>query len=426
MCGIIGGAGRIYKPGEDMVMQLLMLDTQRGPHSTGLMSVDKIHGQAQTVKCVGTPWDLVEVPAFDKLWKRSHKVLLGHNRWATRGKITARNAHPFTHGHITGVHNGTLRDQKLLTNHKNFEVDSDNIFHDINANGAEETIKTLDGAYCLVWFNGKEQTINFIRNHERTMYIAKSKDGFSMYWASEQWMLNVAAMKSRVDIEPPYLLPINLLTSFKVTGQDVIPAEDSGKVVEGYERPLAHGNYWTGGTTGNGKPKEVVEFEVIGEKNSSYSRSYMRTDGEVISGEHKGKSIRVFAANYPILRRQLITSTKFFKGEVTFAFRERVDLTDKWIDVIQVNPSSITEFDPNVKALDTPAKINYRQILFKDFKKCTTLGCYWCGHKPNWEERDTLHWNKKFTEFLCEDCNIAEYQQYFDDAEGRGLAGGNS
>lgn len=432
MCGIIGGAGRLFKAQEDMVMQLLMLDTQRGPHSTGLLSVAKVTGLPQIIKSLGTPWDLFDVPAFDTFWKRQHKVLLGHNRWATKGKITVRNAHPFSHGNIIGVHNGTLKDQSLLTNHKNFEVDSDNIIHDINQHGAVATIKKLDGAYCLVWFNELLQTINFVRNNERPLFLAKSKDGCSIYWASESWMLNVAASKARVDIEPPVVLPINSLVTYKVNDGGVVLDEDSGIAVEGYSKPWVNYHYKPAKRVYKEEvPGELVEFEISGEVNSKLKYTgYMNTAGEVISGPHKGKTIRIFASSVPDLRSRLLESNNPWQGEITYEFKERVDLTDKWLDIIIIKTASIVELtdayrkekDEQAKKLlpapTTPPVDVTGLIMTRDqFNKKVNLGCYWCGTKPSYEQWDTIHWNKTNTEFLCKDCNQPEYHEYFDDVE---------
>ncbi|MSE24831.1 hypothetical protein GKC32_10305, partial [Lactobacillus curvatus] len=81
----------------------------------------------------------------DEMMRASLCVLMGHNRWATKGKINERNAHPFEHDHIIGAHNGTLRNQHLLPNHLDFEVDSDNIFHAMSTIGVDATIAKTSG-----------------------------------------------------------------------------------------------------------------------------------------------------------------------------------------------------------------------------------------------------------------------------------------
>src|SRR5690348_5835448 len=106
MCGIVLVAGKISKNEEGAFKTLLELDTIRGPHSTGVLSVT--HDKIVTVaKSVGTPWDLYDTSSFRSLFSKSHTLLLGHNRYATVGAITKGNAHPFEHDNVVGVHNGT-------------------------------------------------------------------------------------------------------------------------------------------------------------------------------------------------------------------------------------------------------------------------------------------------------------------------------
>src|SRR3546814_11475199 len=77
---------------------------------------------------------------FGDLMKRTHLMLFGHNRAATKGAVNQENAHPFNHGDIVGCHNGTLYNVTNLDDHKDFKVDSENIFYDMSRNGAKATI----------------------------------------------------------------------------------------------------------------------------------------------------------------------------------------------------------------------------------------------------------------------------------------------
>lgn len=194
MCGLVGVAGTLEGKHERAFETLLALDTFRGVHSTGLFRVKRyLNEEVDLLKEVGTPWEglfrLKEYKGFYTPWS---KILAGHNRAATIGEVTKENAHPFQIGKIVGMHNGTLRDQSLLDDHKDFEVDSENIIHCIDKIGAEETIAKLHGAYALVWYNMEEKQLNFIRNHERPLKYVFSEDGKALFWASEEWMLTGA------------------------------------------------------------------------------------------------------------------------------------------------------------------------------------------------------------------------------------------
>src|SRR3546814_3056993 len=107
---------------------------------------------------------------FGDLMKRTHLMLFGHNRAATKGAVNQENAHPFNHGDIVGCHNGTLYNVTNLDDHKDFKVDSENIFYDMSRNGAKATIAKLQGAFALCWYDESNRTVNLVRNSQRPMY----------------------------------------------------------------------------------------------------------------------------------------------------------------------------------------------------------------------------------------------------------------
>jgi hypothetical protein len=174
------------------VKDLLIMDAIRGPHSTGLAVVDD-NKKVQCIKSAVTPLDFLDMKKPDLVFK-SHinRVLIGHNRYATKGAINSINAHPFEHGNIIGVHNGTLRNQSLLAESKYFDVDSENIIHSLDNEGTEATVKKLNGAYAREWWDKAAERLNFIRNHERTLHYTLTGDGKTLFWASEPLMLATA------------------------------------------------------------------------------------------------------------------------------------------------------------------------------------------------------------------------------------------
>lgn len=177
----------------DIFNQLLYAGVFRGQHSTGVFGQRKGEKQVFSYKEALPSYAFMLQTEYTNITKglTNYVVppswIVGHSRHATRGAVNARNAHPFTHGDITLVHNGTLLDQDLLPDSKRFEVDSENICHSINTIGAAETIQKLDGAFTLIWHDAKDNTLHIIRNDERPFHLARC--GLDWFGASEEAML---------------------------------------------------------------------------------------------------------------------------------------------------------------------------------------------------------------------------------------------
>jgi hypothetical protein len=193
MCGHVGVVGDIGFPEKKAFNGLLLTDQVRGMDGTGIITVGGHN--ANVVKTFKKALPSHEVMQYSQyatlLGNTSLKVLAGHNRHATKGDPTKHHyAHPFTHGDITLLHNGTLTDQTNLPNHTEFEVDSENICYALSIEEPSEVIGRLKGAFTLIWWDARDDSINFCRNSQRPLYFRESTDGTKMFWASECWMLN--------------------------------------------------------------------------------------------------------------------------------------------------------------------------------------------------------------------------------------------
>ena len=250
MCGLVGAAGCLNKKEEDAVKALLIVDSIRGEDSTGLAAIN-IKGELTLAKAVGDPYQLFDTNKCKNIWRQANSVLIGHNRFATVGKVDRANAHPFDVGDIVGVHNGTLTNKHALLNHNMFSTDSEALLNSIQEEGLEKTIKPIMGAYALVWHDSRDGTLNFLRNKERPLFLIYSEDRKTIFWASEAWML--IGVLARYDIKTkgvPFLLEVDKHYSFSIPERNT--AFDKPNITEIKQNPtFTHQTSTTGGTDSN-------------------------------------------------------------------------------------------------------------------------------------------------------------------------------
>jgi len=223
MCGIVGVVGQIIAAHERAFKTLLILDALRGLDSTGIAAIGR-HVDPRVVKQVGNPYDLMEMGVFNKVMNQFNRALIGHNRFGTQGLVTKKNAHPFEFDKVIGVHNGTLENKWELVNGNNFAVDSEALYSGINNDGIEKTITRARGAWSLVWWDKEEETMNFLRNKERPMWMAYAKKDHAMFFASESWMIEIATSRNEVDIHDPFPTTVNQLYK--------IPVNEKGEMAD--------------------------------------------------------------------------------------------------------------------------------------------------------------------------------------------------
>src|SRR5690606_8536689 len=108
MCGLVGVAGNITSVSDKIFRTLLILDTVRGEHSTGVAAVRRNTEEVYLAKQLGNPFELFNDKRYDTAINSINKVIIGHNRFATRGAVNKANAHPFENDLVVGAHNGTL------------------------------------------------------------------------------------------------------------------------------------------------------------------------------------------------------------------------------------------------------------------------------------------------------------------------------
>jgi len=213
MCGLVGILDKNTDIGQlNMFRWMLHLDVLRGEDSTGVAirsaKYNGKEGKVDLLKAVGHPAALHRKypEVFDAegrirkdAFPNNISWAMGHNRAKTVGATSETNAHPFHVDHIVGCHNGTLTGGLAqLKAAKEGETDSEQIFRSIAAGWTiDQVVETAKGAMALTWWNAKERSFNIFRNKDRPLYIAHNVGKTAYAYASEDWMIKVAANKSR-------------------------------------------------------------------------------------------------------------------------------------------------------------------------------------------------------------------------------------
>ncbi|MDE3022866.1 MAG: class II glutamine amidotransferase [Pseudomonadota bacterium] len=226
MCGIVGLISKRangFMNGEvSAFTDMLTLDQIRGPDSTGAFTVYH-NRQVKSIKIGSHPADLMVTSGWQPFITSvgvSGRLVIGHNRKATHGGVTSRNAHPFHSEHIHLVHNGMIYNHKSLSKEiEEEDVDSHNVCKALAAHGPHEVLPKLSGAFAFVWYDRKQEKLFLIRNTQRPLGILETDDLFAI--ASEPWMALGALSRNNIsvkDVKGEALKPGELV-SFNLRGE---------------------------------------------------------------------------------------------------------------------------------------------------------------------------------------------------------------
>ena len=222
MCGLVGVAGNLDYKDVRAFKQMLIADTFRGSHSTGVASI-KLNKELEpaVLKQAVPAWDFVELKSFDNVASISAQILMGHNRHATKGEINKANAHPFyVEDSLVGTHNGTINisQSPFISDAKDFGTDSEAVLSSFAKRGELETLSNIVGAWAFVWYDYEKNTLNFTRNSERPLFIAHDDKNSpsKLFWSSESGLLRWILNRNDIKYEGIVQLRELELVSFKV------------------------------------------------------------------------------------------------------------------------------------------------------------------------------------------------------------------
>lgn len=215
MCGIVVTAGLLTGETDRHLKDLLIVDSLRGQDSTGIAAIDP-ENNTTVVKTLGNPFNLFDSKSYDKVVQKLNRAVIGHNRFATQGAVNKRNAHPFEFDTLVGVHNGTLHNKHQLLDSAQFQVDSENLYHHMEQKGIDSLMSTMRGAWSLVWWDKGEETLNFLRNKERPMWIVWNESETVLMAASEAPMLDLILNRSNDKWNVPVQTKVDHHYSFKI------------------------------------------------------------------------------------------------------------------------------------------------------------------------------------------------------------------
>lgn len=247
MCGIVGAIRtdwKAYARLEDAFRDMLVVDSLRGFDSTGVFSYEYDEECVMFMKEATTGAEFVNTyMRRDGSHFEKSTWMVGHNRAATIGVVNNANAHPYDNPNLIGVHNGTIRGHENAFPKHRRATDSASLYAALSDTSADEkdVVKFFQdlgykGAYALVWYDKRIESLRFIRNTERPLYLAKTDEGW--LFASEKCMLEFAASRNNLTFEiEPFSLNTKTLLTIPTIGEGEATAVDVPSLAL-YEPPV--------------------------------------------------------------------------------------------------------------------------------------------------------------------------------------------
>lgn len=428
MCGIVGYINRETVFAEKTkfpkyFVNALMCDTVRGHHGTGILGVTE--KEVNVYKKPINAFDFLELSRTKSIIDKENIFMVGHNRWATKGSHTIENSHPFTHGGVTLFHNGTLTSYHSLSKH-NFDTDSEHACHLLSESDDKiSALEKIEGAYSFVWYDERDQTLNFARNEERPMYIATIEGSGSVLFASESLMIEWLANRNNIKIAKISPLKEGRLLTVPLDSANKKSTLIDFKIKESVKYDYYnYGNYYSSKTTtkNNNLPANTDANKVTNIHSQNQDRKYdylIKAASVSCTATHweklqsVGNTKKFFSRapknyGYLICRYNPTFDIKVYMNEET-----AVEYISKTVHVKVDSVSNrlfgyghlLDEVVVDTKESDTALEkmTDGAYMSKKDFTKAVESGCPNCGGNIFWKDRDKVIWTGA-GDAICPDC----------------------
>jgi predicted glutamine amidotransferase len=432
MCGIVGILGRpLIKPTDAITAleEALFCDTLRGSDGTGIMAIHGHTGKVFTAKRGLHAPDFLETRAYRKIKSRFHnsKFIVGHNRWGTIGNTSDETSHPFSHGPITLVHNGSLATTwrgNLDVVKQKFEIDSEGIAYalsQVKPNQAPKVLSKIRGSFALVWYDSRTEQLRFVRNEQRPLAFLPGKEKKWWMFGSELPMLEWIAWRNGLDMEDGFEFKDSVICNVglkdlsfshnkvKLLEKEVYtptryPANNTGAWDQDINIRLAGFSLKIG---------DKIKFKWIppGHNPHEHSRSTIDVYGDPIAGL---RTFIVYARSVP--KATMTSNTDTFEGEV-ISVRSGNSVHNYKTEVILKDIKAVVNISKETKEEDedddTPSTKKEDNVLFlplpldgevvfdgpndtsvseKEMLALTRDGCGGCGDPIAKDEYSELRW----------------------------------
>lgn len=367
---------------KDELKQMMVINSLRGVHSTGLAGVKVGAHKPHIIKSIGSPYALfnynVSNQFFDKM-VASYNCIIGHGRYATKGEISAPNAHPFVEGHITLAHNGVINNYWQLRDHvkhKDIDVDSHLIARMISEEGALNVLPRVTGAYVFIWYDSEEETFNIARNEARPLYGIKQTNKDTLTFASEYQTLLWNGDRNRTPYDDVFeITPMQIYSFSKDSLDPVIYPYEIEKPV--YVAPIVTHKPAVNSSLSQVKVGDYTlklnnEYTFVVEDIESSGKGYF-----LVRGYSTLYPKVVFRASFRDITEEDLYSADFVRGTLVSIFPCRSDDVGNEWQVFLMKPEIIVdEVSTKVTVenfnggVETMAKFRLVQLADK--------GCTWC------------------------------------------------